>query len=142
MIIKKLTYILLIIFAATSFNLMTLNVSAAEPAADPCANTPGEIIPAKPKYLPGPCHEELSEQGLAQTLISSVLPKLAVYLIGIVGGTSILFLVIAGVRFSTAYGNDETIQKAKNQAIWAVVATVLALLAYTIVQITFNIDFS
>ena len=88
MIIKKLTYILLIIFAATSFNLMTLNVSAA----DDCANDPGNIIPAKPGYLPGPCHTELEEQGLSQTLTSSVLPKLAVYLIGIVGGTSILFL--------------------------------------------------
>ena len=106
-------------------------------------NTGGSgIIPPKSNFLPGPSEKDFkNEKGVSETLTNNVLPKIAVYLIGIVGGAAMLFLVIAGVRFSTAYGNDESIQKAKNQALYAVVGIVVALLSYTIVQIVFNINF-
>jgi len=131
---KKLTYILLIIFAATSLNLATVH-------ADKHCNE-DTIIPPKPTNIPGPpCPKEIEKTGASRILTASVLPKLTVYLIGIVAGVSVLFLVISGVRFATAYGNEENVEKAKNQAVFAVVGIVLALLAYTIVQIILNIQF-
>ncbi len=132
--IKKLTYILLIIFAATSLNLVAVH------AADSPAEEIKEIIPPKPKNLPGPSKEDL-KAGASRILTASVLPKLTVYLIGIVAGVSVLFLVISGVRFATAYGNEENVEKAKNQAVFAVVGIIIALLAYTVVQIILKIQF-
>jgi hypothetical protein len=147
---KKLTYILLIIFAATSLNLAVdfdtkekLNSFSIQVAYASSTNTGGSgIIPPKPDFLPGPVKADFTaEAGVSETLTKNVLPKLAVYLIGIVGGVAMLFLVISGVRFATAYGNDESVEKAKNQATWAVAGIVLALLSYTIVQIIFSIEF-
>ncbi len=63
-------------------------------------------------------------------------------MISIVGGMSLIFLVIAGVRFATAYGTDESITKAKDQARYAVIGLVIAILAYTIVRIVSNIEFT
>ncbi len=133
---KKLTYILLIIFAATSLNLVAVHA-----APDSAKDEIKEIIPPKPDNLPGPSKEDFEKAGASRILTASVLPKLTVYLIGIVAGVSVLFLVISGVRFATAYGNEEDTEKAKNQAVYAVVGIVLALLAYTIVQVILNIKF-
>ena len=60
-------------------------------------------------------------------------------MIGFVGGMSLIFLVIAGVRFATAYGNDEAAQKGKHQATYAIIGLIIALLSYTIVKIITNI---
>ena len=143
---KKITYILLIIFAATSLNLAVEDKNhflSSEVAHASSTDTGGSgIIPPKPEFLPGPESTDFdNEAGVSETLTKNVLPKLAVYLIGIVAGVAMLFLVISGVRFSTAYGNDESVEKAKNQATYAVAGVVLALLSYTIVQIIFSIEF-
>ena len=61
-------------------------------------------------------------------------------MIGFVGSMAFLFLVVAGVRYITAYGDEEAAGNAKNQAIYAVVGLVIALLSYTIVAIITNIN--
>ncbi len=135
---KTLTYILLIILTATLLN------SALVYAENSNSNGEDkilEIIPPKPGNLPGPSKENLKTTGASRTLTAAVLPKLAVYLIGVVAGVSMLFLIIAGVRFSTAYGNEESVTKAKDQAIYAIVGLIVALLAYTIVRIVTKIQF-
>ena len=52
---------------------------------------------------------------------------------------SFLMLIVSGVRFVVAYGNDEAIGKAKNEAMYAIIGLVIALLAYTIVSIVANL---
>jgi flagellar motor protein MotB len=93
------------------------------------------IIP-KPPTLPGivPTGEKDQRTQLTQ----SVLPKIAVNMVGTVSIFALLFLIISGVRFATAYGNEENIEKAKKQATIAVVGLLIALLAYTIVRIIVN----
>ena len=146
---KKISKTLLIIF---TISILSITNSISSENTDSTfisnvyadsENTGGSgIIPPKSDLLPGPSKEDFdNESGVSETLTTNVLPKLAVYLIGIVAGAAMLFLVIAGVRFATAYGNDESIQKAKNQALYAVVGIVVALLSYVIVQIVFNIKF-
>ncbi len=96
------------------------------------------IIP-KPDNIPGP---EESAQGEQEKIFGNkILPRIAVIAIGLVGGLSLLFLVIAGVRFATAFGNEEAVGNAKKQAIFAVVGLVLAMLSYAIVSILTNIRF-
>lgn len=100
------------------------------------------IIP-KPSTLPGPKGDITSSSDtLRKTLVNTVLPKLAVVLIGAVASLSLVFLVIAGIRFATAYGNDETVQKAKKQAIYAVVGLIISLMSYTIVTIVSNFQYN
>lgn len=94
------------------------------------------VIP-KPRTLPGP-NDETGDNRKA--LIESILPNYAVGTIGFVGALSLIFLVIGGVRFATAYGREESVENAKKQVIYALVGLVVALLSYTIVSIISNIE--
>lgn len=99
------------------------------------------VIP-RPSTLPGPNGDNSANDALRKTLVSNVLPKIAVILIGSVASLSLVFLIIAGVRFATAYGNDETVQKAKKQAIYAIVGLIISLMSYTIVTIVSNFKYN
>lgn len=100
------------------------------------------VIP-RPSTLPGPNGDITSSNDtLRKTLVNNVLPKVAVVLIGAVASLSLVFLVISGVRFATAYGNDETVQKAKKQAIYAIVGLIISLMSYTIVTIVSNFKYN
>jgi hypothetical protein len=97
------------------------------------------IIP-KPEFLPGPTEESQEEdKGIRNFLVKRALPAFAVGTVGFVGGLSLIFLVIAGVRFAVSYGNEEAIEKAKNQAIYALIGLLIAMLSYTVVAIISNI---
>ncbi len=100
------------------------------------------IIP-KPSNLPGPEKEDLEEQakGARGILSNEVMPKLAIGIIGFVGGASLLMLVIGGVRFAMVYGTEENVEKAKKQVIYALVGFVIAILSYTIVAIISNLEY-
>ncbi len=124
--------------------IITLNLGVATTFA--LVDTPDTPDPApsfilspipKPDTLPGP-----TEQDGRKALIRGILPKLAVFMIGSTASFSLLFLIIAGVRFTTAYGNDEGIQHAKKQAIYAVVGLLVSLMAYTIVRIISNFNYT
>lgn len=95
----------------------------------------------KPDLLPGPDEAKQKDKGTRNILINTILPFFGVGLIGAVGMFSMVFLIIAGVRFATAYGNDEAIQKAKTQAVYALVGLVIAILSYAIVRIITNIKY-
>lgn len=100
------------------------------------------VIP-KSDLLPGPDEDrQRTEGGARSILVSTILPFFGITLIGIVGGMSLIFLVISGVRFATAYGNDEAVTKAKDQARYAVIGLVIAILSYTIVRIITNLQFT
>lgn len=129
---KLLTYILLII--VISITLGSTVVLAAPDDYEPT------IIP-QPTYLGGQSEDSQRTEGLTNYLIRKVLPAFAVGTIGLVGGMSILFLVISGVRLATTYGNDESYQNAKNQIIYALVGLVIAILSFTVVRIITNVEF-
>jgi len=99
----------------------------------------------KPGTIPGPTTDSSSSSSndsIRKTLVNTVLPRLAVLMIGSVASFSLLFLIIAGVRFATAYGNDEVVQKAKKQAIYAILGLIVALMSYTIVTIVSNFQYN
>lgn len=156
---KTLSYILLSFFTGLflATTVCSLNITIARTfdptenrliAEDPAViyDLPYKqpIIP-KPNYLPGPEEDQQidSEEtiGGGRLFVTTILPRIAVMMIGFVGSLSLAFLVIAGFRFATNYGNDEAIDAAKKQAIFSVLGFLLALLSYAIVAILTNIKF-
>ncbi len=93
------------------------------------------VIP-QPHTLPGPDSIEAQK-----ALTESILPKFAVFMTGSVSAIALLFLIIAGVKFATIYGNEENAQKAQNQVIFALIGLFIALMAYTIVTIIVNFEY-
>lgn len=98
------------------------------------------VIP-KADNLPGPQYTGETAKSNRSIFGETVLPKIAVYVIGFTGGLSLLFLVIGGVRFTMAYANEEDIGNAKNQVIYALVGLLVAMLSYAIVAIVTNLQF-
>lgn len=97
----------------------------------------------RPSTLPGPDDKGLiNEKGNRSFLVDILLPRFGVILIGMVGATSLLFVIIGGVRFAMIYDNEEAIDKAKKQVIYGIVGLLVALLSYTIVRIVTNFDFT
>jgi hypothetical protein len=89
--------------------------------------------------LPGPSEAE-QEEGSRNVIVERIIPRGIVAIVGFVGIAALAFLVISGVRFAMAYGNEENIEKAKNQVIYAIVGFLIALLSYTIVSVIANLD--
>lgn len=56
-------------------------------------------------------------------------------LLFVVGSLSVLFIIIGGIRMSTAAGNQSTFTKGKNTIQWAVVGLILSVLSFSIVAI-------
>lgn len=134
---KIIHYILLALLISISFSVIgTTAVAVAETTEYAPTFTPTTI--PKPDLLPGP---DIEASGARKSLVDTILPYFGVAMVGIVGTASLLFLLVAGVRFSMAYGNDEAIQKAKDQAMYALVGLVLAILSYAIVRIITNIKY-
>jgi hypothetical protein len=61
------------------------------------------------------------------------------FLIGIVGALAIIFLIIGGIRYILAHGDEKATKSAKDQITAALVGLVIALLAVVIVIIVGNI---
>lgn len=54
-------------------------------------------------------------------------------LLSIVATVAVLFMVIGGIQYITSAGNPEGIEKAKNTILYAVIGTILSILAFAIV---------
>ncbi|MEK7672653.1 MAG: hypothetical protein AAB373_02095 [Patescibacteria group bacterium] len=121
---NKLLKLFLVLTIFSSIGATTVYATKYEPPAIP-----------KPNTLVGPTQDGRN------ALTRNVLPKFAVILTGLTASLSLLFLVIAGVRFVTAYGKEDSVTNAKNQAIYAVLGLLVSLVAYTIVAIVSNLKF-
>ena len=88
----------------------------------------------QPLKLPG------ANAGDPSTFIQeSFLPSITSTIIGIAGGLSLLFVIIAGIQILTAYNNEEKIATAKKTLTWALAGLIIAILSYSIVQIIVSI---
>lgn len=61
------------------------------------------------------------------------------FLIAIVGGLAIIFLIIGGIRYILARGDEKSTKSAKDQITAALIGLVIALLAVALVVIVGNI---
>ncbi len=136
---KKLTIYILIGLSILMLNLGT--TYAADDTESETSEFSAPIIP-KPNYLPGPTPDEQKKSTSRGILIDTILPYFGVMMISFTGGVSLVFLIIGGVRMATSYGNEEAIQKAKDQIKWALIGLGIALLSYTIVNAVIRFEFA
>lgn len=128
-IFKFLTISLFLVLVLNSFELITHAEIFQQP----------KIV--KPEFLPGPTPDQVASQGSRSVLLDSFLPRLSVRIIGLIGALALISIVIGGLRYSTAYGNDDNLEKAKTQILYSVIAFLVAILSYTIVTVVTNIQF-
>ncbi|MDD3498342.1 MAG: hypothetical protein PHH24_02440 [Candidatus Moranbacteria bacterium] len=109
--------------AAPSFLKEIYNVMGA--STDPnvqCAGLEGEAMDE--------CQRALEDSLTLSQIALNVLN----FLLGVVGVIAIIMLVIAGISYSTAAGDDDRIKTAKNMTKWSIVGIAVALGAIVIVR--------
>jgi hypothetical protein len=97
------------------------------------------VIP-KPDLLVGP-EEEDSQDDVQSYFKNSAIPGFIEGFLGLTAGLALLGVIVGGIRFMTAYGNEEGITAGKKTAIWSVVGFGISMLAYAIVSIINTIAF-
>lgn len=126
--------------------LTTLVLSLLTPTAIVYAEDANKFRPTpllRPETLPGPEDKgKTDEEGNRSFLVDILLPRFGVMLIGMVGATALLFIIIGGVRFVMVYDNEEAIDKAKKQVTYGIIGLLVALLSYTIVRVVTSFDFT
>ena len=85
-----------------------------------------EIYTALGSNVPGEVAQSLSIAQIALNVLN--------FLLGIVGVVSIIMLVVAGMMYLTAAGNESQIETAKNMTKWSIVGIIVALSAIIIVK--------
>lgn len=127
----------LVIVLALALNAGGIDVAWAADPTSPLSTVP--TIP-QPDLLPGP--EETATQNDVQSyFLSEAIPGFISGFMGLIAGLALVGLVASGIRFMTAYGNEEGITQAKKMAIWSVVGFGITLLSYTIVSIINTLAF-
>ncbi|MCK9186576.1 pilin [Candidatus Gracilibacteria bacterium] len=135
---KFIKKILILAFVSISLSTVMPVLYTAPQTANATEFSPTYI--PRPDNLPGPETTEQTTIGTRQLLTERILPRFAIGLIGMTGGFALLMIVIGGVRYLTAYGNDEAAGKGKTQIIYGIVGMIVALLAYTIVTVITNLN--
>ena len=94
------------------------------------------------KTLPGPGMDRQTEPGgVTEWFVEGILPNWTIGIVSMVGGLAFLMLIVSGVKYLTAYTNEEAATSAKKMIMYSLVGLFLALFSYTIVKIIVNIDF-
>jgi len=96
------------------------------------------IIIPKPNGLPGPTETQQASD-LRGWFTGTLLPGWASGLIGFVGTIAFVMLIVSGIRYLTAYTNEEAATGAKKQMIYSAVGLLIAVFSYTIVAIIANL---
>ena len=114
------------------------NLDSMEDATDnqESADAVKTVMPSipKPDFLPGP--SEGADQANIQTYFrEQAIPDFIAGFIGVIGLVSFVAIIVAGIQFLTAYGNEERVGAAKKNLIYAILGFVIAILSYSVVSI-------
>jgi succinate dehydrogenase/fumarate reductase cytochrome b subunit len=104
-------------------------------------NLPGQTATEQQRRNPDGSVDP-SQTTVKNHFLKNVLPNLAVKVVSFASALALVFLVIAGVRYMVAYGNEDAANNAKTQAIYAIVGLVIAIFSYAIVQLIIGFDFN
>jgi len=127
-ILFSITITALLIFFI--FPLLTLAEDCPDPCAKYCPGTPCTSYKASGNPL---TTKDSGHGGLSIVDISGRAAKGAV---GVVGAAVFVMVVIGGIQWLTAQGNDEKIAKAKKTLVWAILGLAVIFLAYAIISYT------
>lgn len=109
------------VFLPTSTVLAQSTGKQVEPVKDNQPSSSSQLFPV-PNGIP----QTKTDSNTIQTISNLVF--------GLLGGISVLIIVIAGLRFVINQGNPQEVTKARNTIIYALLGLVVALSAWTIVS--------
>jgi len=83
---------------------------------------------------PGSYSSVATSGGMTQDSIGTILTTVMNWVLGILGIGAIISFVIAGILYLTAAGDEGKTEKAKSMMTYAIVAVVVALIGYVVIN--------
>lgn len=124
---QKTTTILVTVFLLLMFVLPLTGLAQRGPAVDPKCTTYGGV--PVPSAFCG--YDSLAGKYSATGVIVEIIN----IILWIVGLLAVLFVVIGGVRYITAHGNEEQAEDAKKTITQAVVGIIIVVLSFVIIRV-------
>lgn len=87
------------------------------------------------KTLPRPNVENVGE--VSTYLQRGFLPRIALTIVSIAIGVSVIMIIFGAIQMLTAYGDTEKYSNAKKTILFSILGLAIALLSYAIVQVIF-----
>lgn len=72
---------------------------------------------------------------IAYDSLGALIVALVRFLLTMIGALSVLFIIIGAVRMVASAGNEKSVKAGKDTVTWAVIGLVVALLAFTIINL-------
>lgn len=92
--------------------------------------------------LPGVSHSKEAMRNDASGWLQNVFLRNVIdILIGLTASIAVIFIILGGYQYLTAFGNEEQVKQGHKTMTWGLVGVFLAVIAFAIVQIIINIDF-
>jgi hypothetical protein len=122
---RKILALIAALFLLGAPYLLSPSLAQAEGCAtvDRSLTAYGATIPSLPKYCS----------------VGEITRKVLNVAFTLIGGVSLLFVIIGGYRYMTAGGSEEQVAAGKKTAIYAIVGLVVVVLAVSIVNIVVNL---
>ncbi|MDP3975377.1 MAG: pilin [bacterium] len=121
-------------------------VPPAQPAADPAVDAPESNVPTTLNPYTGTLAKPAGGENIFDSSLYSwrgitniILPRVANWITGLLAGLAVLFLIITGVQYLLAGGEEDKLTKAHKSLIYILGALVLILFAYTLVYLTLSL---
>lgn len=93
----------------------------------------------KPDYLPGPS-EELTGDSTQDYVLNVTVPRTINIAIGLMGLGAFIGILISAITMLTAYGNEDKINRAKNNLKYSLLGFMITVLSYAIVSIVVSVS--
>lgn len=116
--LTKIRYLRSLLLAAYGWGL----VSATQVFAD-CNSSPSSCKLDEPNSL-----------GIPQVSIASAVADIIAILSFVAGILAIIFIIVAGIRYTTSSGNTQRTESAKQTLLYAVIGLIISTLAFSIVS--------
>lgn len=128
--IKFLVGSLLITAVVLGVSFMSLqDAGAASPKEAACVGSGGKWTVTNAATDEGTCTTPGSNRTVGGTL-----QQVSDILIFVVGGVSVLMVIIGGLRYALAQGDSNATSSAKNTVLYAIVGIIVSLMAYGLVH--------
>ena len=88
--------------------------------------------------LAGPDREEDGKNYVSENLLPGISNGFLIFTLGV----SVIMIIIAGMMYILSSGDSDMVKRAKDIIFWTVVGVIISILAYAIVSLVVNIDFS
>ena len=113
-------------------SLLTLAAIQLDPTMKP-VNLPSMVTPL------GPSDPSNPESAFTQTLIFFIGDRIIAPALLFAATVTIIFLILSGYNYITAFGKDEKIEKGKRGIFWSLFGLLIILASYSIVQAILSI---